>query len=80
LQALWLIFSAIVYATYLLEYLTPYPHFTRFTLLIVLRSVLHLALAIICIRYADRIVSWFVKDLIPKAPPISDDDKTSRLP
>jgi len=66
LQTLWLIFYAIVDATYLLEYLTPYPHFTRHALLIVLRVGLHLTLAAICIRYADRIVSWFVKDVIPK--------------
>ena len=75
LQALWLIFSGVIYATYLLEYLTPYPHFTRFTFLVALRVALHLALAIICLRYADRIVSWFVKDIIPKPPTISDDDK-----
>ena len=75
LQALWLIFSAIVYATYLLEYLTPYPHFTRYAWMIVFRAVLHLAMAIFCIRYADRIVSWFVKDIIPKTPIKSNDDK-----
>ena len=75
LQALWLIFDAINYATYLTDYLTPYPHFTRYAWMIVFRAVLHLAMAIICIRYADRIVSWFVKDIIPKPPAKSDDDK-----
>jgi hypothetical protein len=75
LQALWLIFEAINYATYLTDYLTPSPHFTRYAWMIVFRAVLHLAMAIICIRYADRIVSWFVKDIIPKTPAKSDDDK-----
>ena len=75
LQALWFIFEAINYATYLVEYLTPNVHFTRYAYLIVLRIVLHVALAIICIRYADRIVSWFVKDIIPKPPTISNDEK-----
>jgi hypothetical protein len=69
LQALWLIFTAIIDATYLLEYLVPPAHFTRYTFYIMVRFVVHLALAIICIRHADRIVSWFVKDIIPKTPP-----------
>ena len=75
LQALWLIFSAVNYVTYLTDYLTPYPHFTRYAWMIVFRVVLHLAMAIICIRYADRIVSWFVRDIIPKPFAKSDDDK-----
>ena len=75
LQALWLIFYTFVEATYLLPYLAPYPHFTRLTYLIVLRAVMHLAFAIICLRSADRIISWFVKDIIPKQPPVSDNDK-----
>jgi hypothetical protein len=74
LQALWLIFYAITYSTYLLEYLPPY-HFTRYAYLMVLRVAMHVVLAIICLRYADRIVSWFVKDIIPKPPTKSDDDK-----
>ena len=69
LQAFWLIFSGVVYATYLLDYLTPYSHFTYRTFLIILRVALHLGVAIGCIRYSDRIVSWFVKDIIPKTPP-----------
>ena len=75
LQAFWFIFSAVNYATYLTDYLTPSPHFTRYAWMIVFRVVLHLAMAVICIRYADRIVSWFVKDIIPKPPTKSDDDK-----
>jgi hypothetical protein len=77
LQALWFIFSGVVNATYLLEYLMPYTHFTRYSFLIVLRVVLHFAFAIICLRYADRIVSWFAKDIIPKTPTRSDDDKSA---
>jgi hypothetical protein len=69
LQAVWLIFYTILEATYLLPYLMPSVHFTTYAFMIVFRGALHLALAIICIRYADRIVSWFVKDVIPKTPP-----------
>ena len=75
LQVLWLIFGTVVEATYLLPYLMPGSHFTRYAFLILIRGALYLALAIICLRYADRIVSWFVKDIIPKTPTKSDDDK-----
>jgi hypothetical protein len=75
LQALWFIFSAVNYATYLTDYLTPYPHFTRYAWMIVFRVALHLVMAVLCIRNADRIVSWFVKDIIPKPQAKSDDDK-----
>ena len=75
MQALWLIFETIVEATYLIPYLSPGQHFATYAFLIMLRGGLHLALAIICIRYADRIVSWFVKDIIPKNPPESGDKK-----
>ena len=75
LQALWFISTAVIDVTYLLEYLVPDVHFTRYTFYIMVRVVVHIALAIICISYADRIVSWFVKDIIPKPSTISDDDK-----
>jgi hypothetical protein len=68
LQALWLLFYAVIDATYLVDYLVPPAHFTLYARLLVLRVGLHVALAIICLRYADRIVSWFVKDLVPRAP------------
>jgi hypothetical protein len=75
LQALWFVFEAINYATYLLDYISPTVHFSRYAYLTMLRIALHVALAIYCIRYADRIVSWFVKDIIPKTPTTSDEDK-----
>ena len=75
LQALWLLFYAVIDATYLTDYLIPNVHFTPHANMIVVRVALHVALAIICLRYADRIVSWFVKDIIPKPPKTLDDDK-----
>lgn len=72
LQAFWLFFDAIVEASYLVGYLSPEsPHFI-FTLtskMIIVRMMMHIALAIFCLRYADRIVSWFIKDIVPKTPP-----------
>jgi hypothetical protein len=78
LQAFWLFFYAIIDASYLVEYLSPEPPHFIFTLrakMIVVRVAMHVALAIFCIRYADRIVSWFVKDIIPKPQTRLDDDK-----
>ena len=69
IQALWFIVSAVVYAVDLIPYLFPDVHFTRYALLIALRVVLNVAGAVVCIRYADQIVSWFVKDVIPRASP-----------
>lgn len=75
LQALWLLFYAVIDASYLTDYLPANIRFTPHAHMIVVRVVLHVALAIICLRYADRIVSWFVKDILPKPPKSSDDDK-----
>ena len=79
LQAFWLFFYAIIDASYLTEYLsTESPHFI-FTLrskMIIVRVAMHLALAIFCLRYADRIVSWFIKDIVPKMPPNTKTDIT----
>ena len=75
LQALYFIVDAINYATYLLDYFSSPVHFTRYEYLTVLRIGLHVALAIFCIRYADQIVSWFVKDIVPKTPTKTGDDK-----
>ena len=68
LQALWFILDVFLEITYLLPYLTA-RHFTTDASMIVLRGALYLALAIVCLRYADRIVSWFVKDVVPRTPP-----------
>ena len=75
LQALWFLFDAVLDSTYLTDYLIPYAHFTPHACMIVVRVGLYVAIAIICLRYADRIISWFVKDIIPKPPKTLDDDK-----
>jgi hypothetical protein len=75
LQALWLFFGAVVDASYLTDYLPHGVHFTPHANMIVVRAALHVALGIICLRYADRIISWFVKDILPKPAKTSDHDK-----
>ena len=80
LQALWMLFTAAIDVTYLLEYLVPDGHFTRYSFYIMVRVVVHIAFAIICIRYADRIVSWFVRDIIPKTPPNTALEPTAAAP
>ena len=68
LQALWLFFYAVIDATYLVDFLVPPAHFTLYARLLVVRVSLHLVVGILCLRYADRIVSWFVKDIVPRTP------------
>ncbi len=77
LQSIWLIFDAIVDATYVPSYLVRIstifsaPHFYPPSLsafLAVFRVILYIIAAILCIVYADQILSWLVKDLVPKVP------------
>jgi len=75
LQSFWLFFYAVIDASYLTDYLMPYVHFTPHAYMIVLRVALHLAVGVFCLWYADRIVSWFVKDIIPKSPTTLHDEK-----
>jgi RNA polymerase subunit RPABC4/transcription elongation factor Spt4 len=66
LQALWLFFAAVLDASYLTDYLMPGVRFTPHAKMIVVRAALNVAAGIICLRYADRIISWMVKDILPK--------------
>ena len=75
LQAFWLFFYAVVEVSYLLEYVAPGFHLTPRGWFIVLRIALHITMIVICLRYADRIVSWFVKDIVAKPMTKSSDDK-----
>jgi len=80
LQSLWLLFNAVIDASYLVEYLTPYLHLTLHAKMLVVRVALHIAFAVLCLRYADRIVSWFVKDVIPKMSPVAAQEPTGTAP
>jgi hypothetical protein len=78
MQALWLLFYALYTATYLAPYLHNLHDFSLHTfhlssinlgaLLLILRIAMHLALAAICLKCADRITSWLIKDLVPVQP------------
>jgi hypothetical protein len=75
IQAVWFLFDAVDVATYLPSYFARLhetfasPDARRTFFLALFRVLWHIAGALVCIRYADRIVSWFVKDVIPKQPP-----------
>jgi hypothetical protein len=82
IQALWLIFEGILDITNMFSYLprlrgilfptTPAYASLRETLFFMtLRLVLHIATALICIVYAERILSWLVKNMIPNPLPPS---------
>ena len=77
LQALWLLFNAVIDLTYLPRYF-PRPsgtssyysplyaqmNFDQF--LAVFRIILHVAAAVALIQCAEKVLSWLVKDSIPK--------------
>ena len=85
IQALWLLFNALIDATYLPRFFTsptPGAYYTSLSpaarsdlFMLILRLALNVAGGIACIQFADRIISWLVKDTIPKPPTILHDDK-----
>jgi hypothetical protein len=44
------------------------------------RILWHIAAFIICIRYAERIASWLVRDTIPRQPPNTALEPTATVP
>jgi hypothetical protein len=74
-QALEMIFSAFINTTHLPGYIRRYhaasPYSQLFSearleaFLAVLRIILDVAAAVALIQYADRIIDWTMKDLIP---------------
>jgi hypothetical protein len=75
LQALWLFLDALMDASYVAEYLMPSIRFTAHAKMILVRTALYVAAGIICLRYADRIISWMVKDILAKRVKTSNHDK-----
>jgi hypothetical protein len=90
LQALWLLFDAVVDSTYLPRYfrgflsnssfytLSPESRFEAF--LAVLRVIMHVAAAVALIQYAERVLSWLVKDSVPKQSPNTALEPTTTAP
>jgi hypothetical protein len=77
LQALWLFFDAVVDATHLPRYFTlaseapsAFSQGMRLDLLfLILRIIIQIAAAVALIQYTERVLSWLVKDCVPKQPP-----------
>jgi hypothetical protein len=80
LQSIWLLFNAIEMATYSLTYVHFYKPSYSFLhvelrsgfYMYLFRLILHVAAAVACIQKAEWIVSWFVKDLVPKEAPVPE--------
>ena len=73
LQAVWLLFDAVVAVTYLPPYFrgltdSAGPDFRLGFLMALLRIILHVAAALAIVRYSERVVSWFAKDWTTKQP------------
>ena len=85
MQSVWFIFYTVYNLTYLPSYFPHfneivsgdrrYPLFDTRAFMEVLRIAMNFAAAIACIQFADRIVSWLVKDMVPKRATVSHDDK-----
>ena len=87
MQAIWLFFNAILDVTFLVPYLnrlsdilsgSPGPDYGTLRnsfFLEVCRLLLNVAGGIACIQFADQIVSWLIKDMLPKRTATSPDDK-----
>ena len=77
-QSLWFLTYAIDDATYIPGYISRlhelvsgvvYSEERRAFYWLLFRILWHVAAFVACIRYADRIASWLVRDTIPKQPP-----------
>jgi hypothetical protein len=73
LQAIWLLWYAVLDLTYIPSYIgRTYAgglYFSPGAFRWILRIVLHVAAAVAVIQYADRILSWLVRDWIRNQPP-----------
>ncbi len=79
LQAVWLLFYAAVDATYLSRYFNLWTTASSYAalspagrldlLMLILRVIMHVAAAVALIQHAEKVLSWLVKDSIPKEPP-----------
>lgn len=87
LQAIWLLFYAALDLTYFPGYIGRsfeggfYITGVRLNFfLMVLRIILHVAAAVAIIQYADRLLSWLVRDWIRNQPPINTTQKPAAAP
>ena len=82
LQAVWLLFNAILDLTYLPSYFTrlhdvpaysaSYQELRRNLFFALLRVILHVAAAVAVIQCAERVLSWLVRDWIQTKPKGAD--------
>ena len=76
IQALWLLFNAVVDVTYLPRYVSRWAQALSHTassvelgrelFWLIFRIVLHVAAALALIQYGERLLSWLVKDWVAK--------------
>lgn len=91
MQAIWFFFYAIFDATYLPRYLSfsPFGIYASFNslsstgqlelFLMIVRVLMYAAAGVACIQFADRILSWLVKDSIPHLPPDTSSETSAKL-
>jgi hypothetical protein len=91
MQALWFLVYVAIDITYLPQYftklhsatygITEYAQARQSVFLALLRILMNAAGAMICIQCAENILSWLVKDLIPKSKPdLTQEPKPTERP
>jgi hypothetical protein len=83
LQALWLLFYALIDVTYVPRYLTRAGSISSLSDLspaarlelgmLILRALLYIAAGVAVIQNCEKILSWLVKDCVSKEPPRHND-------
>jgi hypothetical protein len=78
MQALWFVVAGVKDAVYLPRYFERlheaagsmgYSDARQSVFLALVTILINIAGAVVCIQFADKIVSWLMKDFIPKTPP-----------
>jgi hypothetical protein len=90
LQAVWLLFYAILDTTYLPRYFFGLQRASSYSalsteykfeiFLAILRVIMNVAAAFLLIQHAERLLGWMVKDLISKEPPATGPEPVKSAP
>ncbi|HEX7653227.1 MAG TPA: hypothetical protein VF607_06955 [Verrucomicrobiae bacterium] len=71
LQAIWFFFFGLIDLTYITDYISPYFPYLQLSFhgkMLLVRLALNFAFGIFCLRYAGPLLSWLVKDMVPRLP------------
>lgn len=80
-QAVWFMADAVMDLTYLPSYFhrlqsftvgeTGYAEARQAVFTAILRLIINVACAMACLQFAEKILSWLIKDLVPRSEPVA---------